>query len=143
MIYYNKIQRRNPQDPEGARKWYPTLKSRMQVSERELIEEVADEVTLNPKEADMAFYQLLKVVKRSLLDGKTVKLGGLGTFYLTASANGADTRDEANAQLIKAVKIRFQPSAELREAVAKATFASTESLLNDQVEVVPITVEEP
>ena len=80
MIYYNKVQRRNPQDPEGARKWYVTLKSRLQVSERELAEEIADEVTLNPKEAEMAFYQLFKVAVRALTDGKTVKLATWARF---------------------------------------------------------------
>ena len=110
MIYYNKVQRRNPQDPEGARKWYVTLKSRLQVSERELAEEIADEVTLNPKEAEMAFYQLFKVAVRALTDGKTVKLGDLGTIYLTVSSEGADTREEVTAQLVKAVRVRFMPS---------------------------------
>ena len=136
MIYYNKVQRRNPQDPEGARKWYVTLKSRLQVSERELAEEIADEVTLNPKEAEMAFYQLFKVAVRALTDGKTVKLGDLGTIYLTVSSEGADTREEVTAQLVKAVRVRFMPSETLREAIAKATFACTETLLNDAVEVV-------
>lgn len=136
MIYYNKVQRRNPQAPEAPKKWFPAIKSRMQVSERDLIEEIADEVTLNPKEADMAIYQLFKVAIRALTDGKTVKLGDLGTFYLTITSDGVETREKVTAQQVKSVKVRFMPSLKLREAIAKATFASTESLLNDTVEVV-------
>ena len=84
----------------------------------------------------MAFYQLFKVAVRALTDGKTVKLGDLGTIYLTVSSEGADTREEVTAQLVKAVRVRFMPSTTLREAIDKATFACTETLLNDAVEVV-------
>ena len=52
------------------------------------------------------------------------------------SSEGADTREDVTAQLVKAVRVRFMPSETLREAIAKATFACTETLLNDAVEVV-------
>ena len=33
-IFFNRVQRVNPRDPKGARKWYPVLKSNGKVSTR-------------------------------------------------------------------------------------------------------------
>jgi nucleoid DNA-binding protein len=48
------------------------------VKEKEVAKLLSDETTLNPKEAEMTLYQLLKVIIRLLLDGHTVQLGELG-----------------------------------------------------------------
>ena len=87
-LFYNKVQRVNPRDPKGARKWYPILKSVGQVDEHEVAKLVSDETTLNPKEAEMAVYQLEKVMERLLLDGRAVQVGDLGTFNLTITVEG-------------------------------------------------------
>lgn len=50
------------------------------MDEHEVAKLVADETTLNPKEAEKAVYQLEKVMERLLLDGHTVQLGELGSF---------------------------------------------------------------
>ena len=100
-LFFNKMQRRNPQDPEGERKWYVVLRSTGVADEQEMAKLLSEETTLNPKEAEMAIYQLFKVVVRQLLNSKTVPLGSIGTLRLTVSSEGADTEKEANANLIK------------------------------------------
>jgi nucleoid DNA-binding protein len=55
------------------------LKSTGLVKEREVARLLSEETTLNPKEAEMAVYQLLKVVVRLLPDGHTVQLGVPGS----------------------------------------------------------------
>lgn len=88
----------------------------------------ADETTLNPKEAEMAVYQLEKVVSRLLLDGHTVQLGDLGTFNLTITAEGQKEEKKVSADDIKKVNLRFRISKTMREALDKATFKPVESL---------------
>ena len=61
------------------------------VKEREIAKQMADETTLNPKEAEMAVSQLLKVVVNILLNVGTVQLGRLGSFRVTASTVASDT----------------------------------------------------
>lgn len=51
------------------------LRSVSKVNEKQVAQRIADESTLNPKEAEMAIYQLLKVLKLELLNGNTVELG--------------------------------------------------------------------
>ena len=57
---------------------------------------MADETTLNPKEAEMAVSQLLKVVVNILLHGGTVQLRSFGPFRMTKSAVAYDTEAEVN-----------------------------------------------
>lgn len=127
-VFYNKVKRGNPAKPEAPQQWYPVLKSMGLVKEKEVAKLLADETTLNPKEAEMAVYQLLKVVVRLLLDGHTVQLGSLGSFRLTARSRGVATEEEVTASLIDKLTVRFIESAELKEAVSKATFKGVVSM---------------
>jgi predicted histone-like DNA-binding protein len=129
-ILYNKTERGNPVNPAAPKRWYPVLKSTKMMRDREVAKLLADETTLNPKEAEMALSQLLKVVTTALLNGHTVQLGELGSFRLTVSAEGSDTKEEVTANKIKKVNLRFTESEDLKNALKKAKFIDTASLTN-------------
>jgi predicted histone-like DNA-binding protein len=127
-LFYRKVQRGNPSNPAAPKLWYLILKSVGLVKEKEVAKLLADETTLNPKEAEMTLYQLFKVVIRLLLEGHTVQLGELGSFRLTARSEGAETEDEANANKIKSVHVHFTASDALREQIQHATFKDIASM---------------
>ena len=127
-IFYNKVERGNPGNPAAPKRWYPVLKSTGLVKEREVAKLLADETTLNPKEAEMAVYQLLKVVTNLLLNGNTVQLGNLGSFRLTASTEASDSEAEVSGAKIKKVKVRFSESGDLKNALTKAVFKDVSSM---------------
>jgi hypothetical protein len=60
-IIFNKIERANPLDGTAQKKWYPILKTIIQVDEKEVAKEISDETTLNRKEAEMGLDQMGKV----------------------------------------------------------------------------------
>ncbi|MDR2627054.1 MAG: HU family DNA-binding protein [Dysgonamonadaceae bacterium] len=121
-LFFKKVLRGNPSNPTAPKKWYPILKSIGLVKEKEVAKLLSDETTLNPKEAEMTLYQLLKVIIRLLLDGHTVQLGELGSFRLTARGEGSDTEAEVNVSKIKSVHLNFTPSEALRKELNNATF---------------------
>ncbi|MDR3269098.1 MAG: HU family DNA-binding protein [Tannerella sp.] len=121
-LFYKKVQRGNPSKPEAPKLWYPLLKSIGLVRDRQVAKLLAEETTLNPKEAEMALYQLLKVVMRLLLDGHTVQLGELGTFCVVIEGEGSVKEEEVNATKIKKTKIRFIASEETRNELKHASF---------------------
>lgn len=127
-LFYNKVFRKNPNEPTSPGKWYVVLRSLGQTSEKDVAKFVADETTLNPKEAEMAIYQLLKVLQNELLNGKTVQLGELGSFFLTVTGDGVDDENEVSAKLIKSVNLKFRTTKVMREALAKAEFKQASSL---------------
>ena len=117
-------------DKEAPKKWYPVLKSVGMMEVQEVARLIADETTLNPKEAEMALAQLEKVLVNALLSGQTVSIGTWGSFQLTISADGADTEKEAGPSKIRKVNVRFQAGKALKEAVAKATFRQASDMLS-------------
>ncbi|MDR1274649.1 MAG: HU family DNA-binding protein [Odoribacteraceae bacterium] len=128
-LLYNKIKHGNPSDLTLPQKWYLVLRSMGLLKEKEVAKLLADETTLNPKEAEFAIGQLFKVVIAALLDGKTVQLGDLGSFRLTAHCEGADTKAEVTAARVKKLTVRFTESEALKSALGKAQFVSAESLV--------------
>ena len=127
-IFYNKTERSNPANLAAPKRWYPVLKSTGLIKEREVAKLLADETTLNPKEAEMAVSQLLKVVTNLLLGGNTVQLGTLGSFRLTAKTEASNTQAEVTGTKIKKVNVRFSESVDLKNAIAKATFKDASTM---------------
>jgi predicted histone-like DNA-binding protein len=127
-LFYKKIQRGNPSNPTIPKLWYPILKSVGLVKEKDVAKLLADETTLNPKEAEMTLYQLLKVIVKLLLDGHTVQLGELGSFRLTVRSEGSATEAEVSANKIKNVQLHFTASEELRNQLKQATFKDTATM---------------
>jgi predicted histone-like DNA-binding protein len=127
-LFYKKVQRGNPANPSAPKLWYPILKSVGLVREKQVAKLLADETTLNPKEAEMTLFQLLKVIVNLLLEGHTVQLGELGSFHLTARSEGSEKESEVNPGKIKKIVLHFTSSAELRERISKATFKDAASM---------------
>ncbi len=129
-IFYNTVQRLNPLNRFSPKKWFLVIKSIGRVTEKELARRLADEVTLNQKEAEITFFLAEKIIVDSLLGGKTIQQGEPGTFYLTVQTTGVDTEEEVAPYLIKRLCLRFKPAASLREKLNKAHFRKMKSLDN-------------
>ena len=118
-VFYSKVEKANPQDRTQT-KWYPALKSVGQARNKEVSRQLADETTINPKEAEVAIYGLTKVAKRLLLSGYTVQLEDFGSFYLTASTTGSDNEADVTAKNINNLNVRFRPAVSFKEDIQKA-----------------------
>lgn len=129
-LIYSKIQRRNPLKPNEPAKWYPVLKTTKMIREKEVAKQIAEETTLNPKEAEMALSQLQKIMIRTLLNGQSIQLGDWGSFYLSLHTDGSDTEAEATAAKVKKINIRFTAGKELKDAIGKATFVDAATLVS-------------
>lgn len=76
-----------------------------------------------PSEAMMAIRQLRKVLLRRLLGGESVKQGYWGSFSVTISSTGADTKEDVTARNIKNVNLNFQPDEAFKNDLQKVSFA--------------------
>lgn len=130
-ILVKPIQRRNPQDDKAPKKWYVTQVTATQVDETQVAMDLSEETTLNPSEAMMAIRQLRKVLLRHLLSGESVKLGNWGSFSITVTSTGSDTKEEVSARNIKSINLNFQPDAEFKADLQKASFAWVDKLLKN------------
>ena len=117
-VFFNKVERVNPAN-RAITKWYLILKSLGMVKTKALAKEMADETTMNPKEAEIAIYEMVKVLKRLLASGYTVQIDDLGTFYLTVNSAAADTEAALTASSLNKLNVRFRPAAEFNAEIAK------------------------
>ncbi len=111
-VFYNKMKHANVKDKNLPGEWFPVIKSIGKMEEKEVAQRMANEVTLNPKEAEMAIYQYHKILIEGLLEGKTMPLGEMGSFYLTAKCDGVEKPEDVCAKQIRQVNLQFKPSAE-------------------------------
>ena len=139
-IIYNVQQKRNPAKPNEPRKWHLYCKSIGTVSESEVARQIAEETTLNPKEAEMALAQLRKIVLRNLQAGNTVRLGDWAYFYATLQCEGAETEEEAVPAKVKKVAMHLGYDKTFQADLNRATFVSAKSLQKKENETTP---EEP
>ena len=139
-IIYNVQQKRNPAKPNEPRKWHLYCKSIGTVSESEVARQIAEETTLNPKEAEMALAQLRKIVLRNLQAGNTVRLGDWAYFYTTLQCEGAETEEEAVPAKVKKVAMHLGYDKTFQADLNRATFVSAKSLQKKESETTP---EEP
>jgi predicted histone-like DNA-binding protein len=117
-----------PGKPTSDWKWYAIIRIIGQLTEKAAARLIADETTLNAKEAEMALSLYQKILINALLNGQSVQLGDWGSFHLTCHSAAHDTREEVTGRSIEKLNIRFTPGKALKEAIAKATFTSTDSL---------------
>ena len=128
-IFFVKQQRStNPSDKNSAKKWYPVAKSTRQVDVHEMSELIADETTLNPKEAEMALAQMSKIAKRMLMEGCTVKLGDWATLHVTLTAEGADTEEACTGLKVKRVNPKCIFDKDFRRDLQKAEFKTAKAM---------------
>ena len=129
-VILNRVERINPLNRTAPSKWYATVKTVSQVSEKEAAIQISDETTLNRKEAEMALDQFEKVLVANLLQGNSVQLGDWGSFHLTCNSDAADTKEEITAASVKGLNIRFTPGKAIKEAIQKASFVFAENLVS-------------
>lgn len=98
---------------DGKKKWFPHIVKRKQVVTTEDISlEMSHDSSLTPGDIHNVMRNLPIYMKRHLLDGKSVRLDGLGTFTIKAHSggNGVDTPEEVTAEQIKYLTIQFTPT---------------------------------
>lgn len=67
-------------------------------------------------------YLAVDCMREQLLEGKKIRLGDLGDFYITLSSKGAETADKFSAQNITSVNVMWEPGMEFKNLVADAEF---------------------
>ena len=127
-ILIKPVQRVDPSKPTDPKKWYIVQTTTRQVDETEVAMELSDETTLNASEAMMAIRQLRKIVLRHLKAGESVKLGNWGSFNLTLSTQGAETKEALTANNIKNMNINFQPDDTFKAELQKSQFVWVDKL---------------
>lgn len=133
-IRYKLVQKRNPQDPEGPRKWYATTNAQGALPETEMMKRATKNSTVSPGEFRLSMEALVSYVPEELRNGRNVRIPGLGTFRMTFKSQGADTVEGYDAnEMIYEPRVTFLPEASFREALINGLEFEDGGVLEDGV----------
>ena len=84
---------------------------------------IADHGTTYSRADIMAIlYMAVDCMREQLLEGKKIRLGELGDFFLSLSSKGAETAEKFSAQNIQRVTVCWEPGSGFRNLLADAEF---------------------
>jgi predicted histone-like DNA-binding protein len=115
--------RKNPQDKAAAAKYYAQVVLAPEMTQRQIVEQIADRCTLTGSDIKAVLDALMTVIKRNLANGSPVRLGDLGSFRPSVSGFGSATADKCGASSVKKARVIYVPSTEIKEAVSMYAFS--------------------
>ncbi len=124
MVNYSIVMRKNPRDPEAAKKAYASA----QYSEVMTLEKFANHISTHGSvysRADIVAILTLAVdcMREQLLAGQRIQLGDLGTFYLTLNSAGADTAADYNPAIhVKRINVKWSCGEHFQNLLKDAEF---------------------
>ena len=124
-MQYKLTKRSNPMNRDEE-KWYAAPVNDGKITKTEVVKEIVNTSSLSRGDVSNAIENLIDIVPKYLLMGKSVNLGELGTLRLSFSSKGVDKPEEFNVSLIKGVRIVFTPSTDFKESIRSIKFKKEE-----------------
>ena len=118
MIQYVIRSMKNPRS--GSVKFYPQISPTTPVLRKQVIQRIEKTCTLTSSDIKACLDALEDVIVDLLTQGCTVRLGDLGSFRPTLSAEGTTDPEQCTASLIKRVRVKFCPSGTMNLRIAKS-----------------------
>ena len=118
---YKLIQRANPQD-RTAVKWYASPVNDGKISKADLAKEIVNSSSLSRGDVSNVIENLIDIIPKYLLMGKSVNMGELGTLRVSFGSDGVDDAAQFSNAKIKGLKIIFTPSVELKKELEAIRF---------------------
>ena len=108
-INYSLTQRVNLKDATAPRKFYAIAKSSGEETVRQLATEISKRSGLSSSDVFAVIEAFIDLIPERIAEGKIVRLGEFGSFYLTISSEGVETAEAFTSSLIKGNSLKFRP----------------------------------
>ena len=117
VVPYKLQRRRSPQQPDDPGEWHAVPKTGKPEKENVMTRLATEDTTV----ADFELLAAAKVIGRFLynqtIQGKRVKIPGLGSFRVSFGSDGVDDITKFNTSMIRNVKIVFTLDRDLRNKI--------------------------
>lgn len=95
------------------------------VTEERLAEEICERCSLTEPDVLASLRALSESLQMHLEKGESVRLKGIGTFYLSATSKGFDTPEECTPAQVRAQRVCFRADVALRRILEKVKYQLT------------------
>ena len=114
-VKYSIIERGNPGDPTKPKKFYAQAVADGETSLKDLAKRAAQISTVSYTDTLAVVTALLEVIPDVLADGQTVRLGDLGSLYISNKSEGSETAAKVSASNILSPKVDFRPGNDFKK----------------------------
>jgi predicted histone-like DNA-binding protein len=113
-------------------KWIPVSKTVSCYDAKRLAKDIEKESTVSETDVIAVLNAIPKVMTRYLAEGHSVKLDGIGSFYLNfeCKKTGVDTPEKVSMDQVTNIKVQFRPA--MKGGSSKGKFNNT--LIADDIE---------
>ena len=113
-------------------KWIPVSKTVSCYDAHRLAKDIEKESTVSQTDVMAVLNAIPTVMTRYLAEGHSVKLDGIGSFFLTfeCKKTGVDTQEEVSMDQVTNIKVQFRPA--MKGGSMKGKFNNT--LIADDIE---------
>ena len=125
LFYYGR--RSQIATKEGVKTWHLSLKKVGKTVDTQLpAENIAEKSSLTPGDVQNVIRNLMSTMRMHLLNSRTVRLNGLGTFTMKARTRGkgVEKEEDVNPNQVTALRCQFTP-----EYTRPAAMGTTRALL--------------
>jgi predicted histone-like DNA-binding protein len=113
---YKMIQRTNPQDRSQS-KWYASPVNDGRITKSEITKELMGMSSLSRGDVSNVIENLIEILPKYMLMGKSVSLGEFGTLRISFSSEGVANKEEFSPGKISGIKAVFTPGSEFRKSL--------------------------
>ena len=142
-LTYSVVERKDPQNPEVAGKFYAQAQARGEAGIRELSQRIQQTCTVTRADVMAVLIALEDVVADSLANGEIVRLGELGSLQISLSSEGSLTKEDFHDGdfhdgLIKKGKIIFRGGQTLVNTLNTLKYQKVEQKYRKEEEEEPL-----
>lgn len=115
-------------------KWVPVVKSVSNYDAKRLAKDIEKESTVSQTDVMAVLNAIPNVMTRYLAEGHSVKLDGIGSFFLTfeCKKTGVDTPEEVSIDQVTNIKVQFRPT--MKAGVGSQKGKRINTLVADDIE---------
>lgn len=96
------------------------------ISTEDVINYASENSGIPKAQMSSAYYALEQQIMQFLLNGHSLELSSLGSFYLATNAYASETEEGAGADAVYRIGVKFRQSKKLRELVNQNVTLNTE-----------------
>lgn len=116
-VKFSVVARQNPSDRSKPAKYYAQAVVSGEITIKELAKRVSMISTIGYTDTLAVISGLMEIIPSELAEGNTVRLGELGSLYITNRSEGSEKADQVTASNIIGAKVAFRPGAEFKKLV--------------------------
>lgn len=123
VLPFTTVLRKNMMEKDKPDLYYALAKSNGEVDIDEIAERIQRSSTVNWADVLCVLRALLTEMIESFKKGEMVRLGDMGTFYVTLRSSGVLTMKEVKENVILGARVRFRPGKEIKKAMKALAYS--------------------